>query len=332
MAALEKALQLDPQGFTVLRLMGRVCFAGAQLARGAMYLERAQGLRPADVEVNYLLGRYWLERNDNDRAVYFLMQAEDSPERQITSTHTPLAAFYLGIALQLGGYHLAAAKEYEHFLEVSELPVPGYRYDAELSYLINMQWASHLAAAENYARLGDYHAALGHYRLAAEARPDDAFIGSRLVNALVHDGQGPAARTAALALVTAAKGSEDGVKLLGWTYRATGHEAELIGDLRAQLQGTGRGAADEQAAAVTVAGMQEYLGQKLEAVRTLAEYLRGHPTNLEVLGRLLKRVDTGAALAVGMRAAAEAMAADREHALEVVKLFVPVAEGQAGTM
>ena len=103
LAVMQKALQLDPQGFTVLRLMGRVCFAGAQLARGAMYLERAQGLRPADVEVNYLLGRYWLERNDNDRAVYFLMQAEDSPERQITSTHTPLAAFYLGIALQLGG-------------------------------------------------------------------------------------------------------------------------------------------------------------------------------------------------------------------------------------
>ncbi len=334
MTALEKALQLDPQGFTVLRLMGRVCFAGNQLARGAMYLERAQHMRPQDVEVNYLLGRYWLERNDYDQAVYFLMQAEDSPERLITSTHTPLSAFYLGIALQLGGYHLAAAKEYEHFLEVSELPIPGYRYDAELSYLINMHWASHLAAAENFARLGDYHAALPHYKSAGAARPDDAFIGSRLVNALVHDGQMVLAKNAALTLVSATRGSEDAVKLLGWTYQAAGRQADPIADLRAHLKTAPglTGATGEQAAAVTLSATQEYLGHKMDALRTLADFLDQHPTNMEVLGRLLKRVNFGDEFAIGLRAATAAIAADRANSPAVWRLFAPVAEGRAGAM
>ena len=36
MDALEKALALDPDSFTVLRCMGRVCFAASQLARGSI--------------------------------------------------------------------------------------------------------------------------------------------------------------------------------------------------------------------------------------------------------------------------------------------------------
>jgi tetratricopeptide (TPR) repeat protein len=331
--ALEKALQLDPQAFTVLRLMGRVCFASSQLARGAMYLQRAQALRPRDVEVNYLLGRYWIERNDFDKASYFLLLAAASPERQITSTFTPLSAFYLGIALQLDGYHLAAAHEYERFLELAEMPVPGYRYDGELGYLINMQWAAHLASAENFARLGDYHAALPHYRAAAAARPDDPFITSRLVNALVRDGQPAPAQKAALALVSVTNGGDDAVRLLGWTYQAAGRESDLIADLRARLQiSASSNPASEQAAAITLAATQEYLGRKLEAQRTLGDYLERHPANLDVLGRLLKRVDSAPAFALALNAAADAIAARRDDSLAVLRLFVPVSEGQAGAM
>ena len=102
---LEKALALDPNAFTVLRLMGRVCFASSQLPRGSIYLQRAYALHPSDVEVNYLLGRYWLERKDSDRAVSHLLQADDSPERALSSAQTPLVSFYLARALQADGYH-----------------------------------------------------------------------------------------------------------------------------------------------------------------------------------------------------------------------------------
>ena len=331
MAALEQALQLDPQGFTVLRLMGRVCFAASQLARGVMYLQRAVVLRPEDVEVNYLLGRYFLERNDNERAVYYLMQAEDSPMRQVTSIQTPLSAFYLGLALQQAGYHLAAAKEFEHFLEVSELPVPGYRYDAELSYLINMQWASQLSAAENYARVGEYRAALPRYKSASGARPDDAFITSRLVNALVHDGQAQAAQKAALSLLSATRGSEDAAKLLGWTYHAAGRDADLMRDLRGYLQSKGESdSAQDQAAAITLASAQEFLGDKGGAMLTLSRYLDGHPVDMDVLGRMIKRADSDAGYMQAIQAAARTIAADRGKTEDVVRLWTAAAEGALG--
>ncbi len=240
---LEKSLALDPQAFTVLRLMGRVCFAASQLARGSMYLERAQKLRPNDVEVNYLLGRYWLERKDAERAVYYLMLAADSPEQQSTSTQMPLSAFYLARALQAGGFHEAAAKEFEHFMDLAAIPVPGYRYDRELSYLIDEEWATHLSAGENYAVVGEYAAALRHYRTAAESQSRDVFIASRLVNALSHTGNLGAARAEALALLAAVRteasgndaDTQDAIRLVAWTYRASGLEKALIADLSARL-------------------------------------------------------------------------------------------------
>ena len=57
-----------------------------------------------------------------------------------------------------------------------------------MNYLLNMQWATHLSAAENDARIGNYHTALPHYRAASSARPEDPFIASRLVSALGRDG------------------------------------------------------------------------------------------------------------------------------------------------
>ena len=326
---LEKSLQLDPQGFTVLRLMGRVCFAASQLARGAMYLERAHGIRPNDVEVNYFLGRYWLERSDTDHAIYYLMQAEDSPEKLATSTQTPLASFYLGIALQAAGYHAAAAKEYEHFLELAALPVPGYRYDPELSYLITMLWASHLAAAENYARLGSFGPAVPHYQFAAAARPEDVFIGSRLVNALVHDNKPLLAKKAALALLASTHASDDAIKLLGWSYGVAGTESSLIADLRAYLQAQGASPEKDATAAITLASTQESLGKKAEAFATLQKYLDSRPTDLNVLGRLLKRVDSPGTFRAALISAAAAIAADRALTEDVIKVFLPAAEGPA---
>src|SRR5206468_2813016 len=120
-------------------------------------------------------------RKDLDRAVYYLMRADDSPQRVASSTQTPLSAFYLARALQGAGFHRAAAKEYERYLEISALPVPGYRYDRELSYLIDEQWAAHLAAAENDVLADNYAASVPHYQAAAAAEPKDAFIASRLV-------------------------------------------------------------------------------------------------------------------------------------------------------
>jgi predicted Zn-dependent protease len=326
MDALENALQLDPDAFTVLRLMGRVCFAASQLARGSMYLERAQRLRPTDVEVNYLLGRYWLERKDADRAAYFLLLADGSPAAQQTSTQTPLSAFYLARALQAAGFHRAAARAFERFLDLAALPVPGYRYDRELGYLIDEAWAARLGAAENFAAAGDAAAAIPHYLKAAAAQPKDLYIHARLVYALARLRQFDAARATAFALLADTAGADDAVALLAWTYRATGREADLVPDLRRRI----RPGADDPAAVTTLAAAEDYLGRPADAFRTLQAYLADHPANLDVLGRLLKRVDSADTFAAALRAAAAALAADPARHDAVLAAYLPVAQGPAG--
>ncbi len=318
---LDKALALDPNAFTVLRLMGRVCFASSQLARGALYLQRAQQQRPTDVEVNYLLGRYWLERKDFDRAVYYLLQADDSPERAISSAETPLVSFYLARAFQSAGFHKAAAAEYNQFLETAALPVPGYRYDRELNYLIEEQWATHLAVAENDVMIGDYARALPHYDEAAREEPNDAFIASRYVNALIHTGKTADARQSALALVAAAKGSDDSLQLLAWVYKVDHRDSQLVPDLRGYLKSE---SGDDPAAALTLAATLDYVGQKDAAFATLDDYLQTHPTNLDVLARLLKRVNSPDTFSrAGPPPHALDAAPDKHDA--VIELFTPIA-------
>jgi tetratricopeptide (TPR) repeat protein len=321
---LDKALALDPNAFTVLRLMGRVCFASSQLARGSLFLQRAYAIDPNDVEVNYLLGRYWLERKEFPRAVSHLMQAADSPERRISSAQTPLVSFYLSRALQSAGYHKAAAAEYERFLETIKLPVAGYRYDRELNYLIEESWASELSAAENDVLVGDYAAALAHYRVAYHHEPNDPFIISRLTNALVHVNRGGEARETALSLVTETQGSDDSIKLLAWSYKATGRENELLADLRNRA-----GMSDSAASTLTLAAAQDYLGQSSAAFDTLRAYVEKHPDDLNVLGRLVKRADSTQNFVQIIKTAAAVLARNPDKSAAIVELLTPAAKAPA---
>ncbi len=318
MEFLEKSLQLDPNAFTVLRLMGRVCFAASQLARGSLYLQKAQQAHPQDVEVNYLLGRYWLERKDADRAIYFLSLAESSPERTMSSAQAPLTAFYLARAYQASGYHAAAAAEYEEFLRITALPIPGYRYDRELNYLIEEDWATQLAIAENRVLVGDYASAVTSYQLANQDHPQDAFIQSRLINAEMHANLSKDARSRAIAWAAQGKGSDDSLKLLTWVYHADGNDAALIPDLQAQLASQ----ANDADSVTTLAAALDYVGQKTIAFTTLRDYAHAHPDNLIVLAQLLKRISSPEMFSAGLRASAQSLSADTAKREDILTLFL----------
>ncbi|HVX85507.1 MAG TPA: tetratricopeptide repeat protein [Phycisphaerae bacterium] len=307
MDALEKSLALDPNAFTVLRLMGRVCFAASQLARGSVYLQRAYRIAPGDMEVNYLLGRYYLERKDNDRAVFYLLNADRVMARG--EAQAPLISFYLARALQDAHYHAAAAQALDEFLAEAALPVPGYRYDRELSYLLEEQWAGDLEAAENEVAIGEWKKAADHFKEALDQQSDDPYIASRLMNAQVH-ARGPAqgiaaARQTALTFVKYADGSSDALALLIWAYRAARAQDQLIPDLRAAVA-----AATPARRAQVLAAAYEALGQKDAAFNALRAYAQGNPKDLAALGRLLARIESPAEFSEALRAAAATAAAD----------------------
>lgn len=317
---LDKSLGLDPEAFTVLRLMGRVCFASNQLARGNFYLQRAQALRPGDVEVNYLLGRYFLETKEWPRAIHYLLLADESPERSPSAAQTPLVSFHLARAFQSAGYFLAAAHEYEDFLRLVSQPLAAYRYDRELNFLVDEQWGVDLAAAENYALVGDYAQALGHYQAAASDHPDNHYIAGRLIAAEAQVGNSDQAIRAALKLLGDAHSSEPAVALLVWTYRAAGREAQMLPDLRQRLESS----PDKAAAAQAMASVLDRVGKAAEALAVLQEYQKREPGNLAIAGALLTRLDQAGDYWAALSVAGRALAAAPEKSDEIVKLFGPL--------
>ncbi|MEI8194703.1 MAG: tetratricopeptide repeat protein, partial [Phycisphaerae bacterium] len=277
---LDQALRLDPQAFDVLRLMGRVCFASNQIARGSLYLERAWALHPDDVEVNYLLGRYWLERKQPITAIYHLARAQRSPETSLSAPVTPINTFYLARALQSAGYSLAAAQQYEAVLDLITQPFAGYHFDPDVAGLIQERALVHLAAADNFARVDELKAAIAHDRAALELSPGNAFITARLVGALVRLNQADEANRQALQLALDQKGSDDSIALLTWAYRQTGRQDRLLADVQSQTGTDGIGR-------LALARLQQKLGHQSEALTTLLQYQKEHPEKLDLLPTLV---------------------------------------------
>ncbi len=303
MEALDKALELDPNSFAVIRLMGQVCFAAGQLPRGSLYLQRAAISHPDDIDVNLLLGRYWLERKEWDTAVYYFMRANASPEMAIGSANYPLVSFYLARALQSGGYLQLAGTQYETFLTQISEPRPAYRYDRELNYLIDQDWAVELAAAECFSAVGDTRGALLHYQAAMDHQPDQPYLVGQVVLADVKANAFPDAISAALNLVNLSNASEESINLLMWAYGRAARQDKIIEDLEAR----GKNEPDESTATLALAAVEEKMGQKDAAVATLARYLRAKPGDLPVLDRMVALAKEADAFGPGFNALAIAL-------------------------
>ena len=122
-----------------------------------------------------------------------------------------------------------------------------------------------------------------------EEEPNDAFIASRHVNALIHSGRTDRGPASCLALVAATKGSDDSLPTprLGLRGRPPRQGTRRRSPQLPEI-GKRRRSLHRPALAATL----DYVGQKDAAFATLDDYLQAHPTNLDVLGRLLKRVNS----------------------------------------
>lgn len=320
---LDKALRIDPQAFDVLKLMGQVCFANNQVARSSLYLQRAWNLRPDDLEVNALLGQYWAQRREWPTAIQFFLNAEKSPDRTVNSPLTPLTEFYLAHAFQQAGYHHEAAVSFEAVLSMLAEPVASYRYDHDLVFLMHEDWALHLAAAENFYVTQDWSNALRHYLQAANDRPADTYIHSRIVacHILLKDKQTGLIR--ALELVEKAQGSEQSLALLNWAYRTAGRESRLVKDLEKFVASHTAGAGPVMA----LANVQERNGKSDDAIKTLRNYLAANSNQSAVLRPLLRLARQQHREEIGFDVLVGWLSAHPDQAAEVREMLWSLVEG-----
>jgi tetratricopeptide (TPR) repeat protein len=233
------------------------------------------------VEINYLIGRLYLDSGHDLAAVAFLIRAIQSPQRDDYQVLTPLAELHLARALRQAGCYAAAAHSLERFLDLAGREIPSYHYDRDLSFVLDELWAVHLAAAEDFARAGAPAAAVPHYRAALAHDPDDIFILSRLAAAEAAGGFPSAARTRALDLVHTQHGAPPAVALLVWVFQQTGvpPAPALSSEVAAGHPRPG--------VLLALASLEEQAGHAPVAARLLAEYLDEHPTDQTVLQRLM---------------------------------------------
>jgi tetratricopeptide (TPR) repeat protein len=329
MDLLRRANQLDPKSFPILSLMGQISFVNNQLSTGSMYLKEAHMLRPADVETSALLGRYFVELKEWPTAIWLLGTADASKERIRNSPTEAKVVFHLARALHAGGYYMAAAESFERFLGMMGTAITAYRYDPELVFLNNDDWAIRLMAAEDYAALGQLNKALPHYRAASAGvmkRPIDndgkAYVLSREIVALARLKQSPEQlMQSALKLVGPTRGSEQSIELLAWVARQVGKEDAALALLEKEAL------KDENEnggyTVLALSGVQERFGHKEAALASLEKYFLHKATETAVLDRLVRLAEELKRPAVAFGALAAALDADPERAAEIRRqLFV----------
>ena len=317
MELLTQSLRLDPHAFTVLRLMGRVCFVNNKLASGSRYLLEAHRIHPQDVEVAYLLGRYFAEQKEWITAIAYLGAADESRERVPQSVDAAKVSFELARAMHSGGYYTAAAAEFEEFLAQANTPVAAYRYDRELSYVIDEKWAVRLNLAEDYVAAGAYAKALPHYRAAMETSKNDQYVISRMAAAQAKAGEADGAIRSALRLVMASNASDPSVALLLWVYRQSGREGQIVEDLSKRAQGTDHASA----AILALAGVQEKLGNKAAALAALQQYITGEPGDAGVVDRLVRLAKSEGKPEAAFMGIARAMGQESEKVEDLRRAF-----------
>ena len=156
---LEAAAKLDPYGFEVFRDLGhayQVTAGGPPSDRSLTALEKAAALRPDTLDLQYELGRQYLERADTPHALERLRLARLTTDYR-TDKRADLAAlvdFFLARALRQDGYTRAALGEYASLVKRLAHPAITARSDAELVYFVNHPQLL-------YAEIGELHEKMG---------------------------------------------------------------------------------------------------------------------------------------------------------------------------
>lgn len=230
---LERALELDPDSFAINYALGRAHETGrSHDEQSVLAFERAAAINPDHLELQTNLGRQYLARGDDDKALAHLRLAVQTSAYRADEPGAAVADLFLGRALQERGYDRAALEQYATLLRRVQGQSGTLRGDPHLAFLITNQL--YIDIGDLYARNGMYADALAIYQPVAAREPADFDVQARVVRALMGLRRFGEAADRARANVVRFRASKQSLALLRGVHRASGSE---------------RGAADELAAA-----------------------------------------------------------------------------------
>lgn len=311
--ALQRAQRLAPNAAPVVRLMGMIYATSGNRVRGAQLLEQAVRLNPDDIESLVHLAMHAQDQGRDADAIATFHRALTlaKARRDLDPALLPLARFYLGNALERGGYDAAAIQQYTPYLELPRHFARSTAMVRELVFLYRQRAATWQTVGDLHNRLGDTTAALEAYRHAVETEGGDPLgVMSRVVYTHARRGEAEAAWDAAIQVVQQVPGDERGAAMVRYLVEVG---AAAAADTQAIARLYREGGRPTSLALALV----ELLPPD-EAIALMNEHLASQPTDVQVYRRLIAQVWTGQAddmngAVAAVRAAAAAI--DREPAV-----------------
>ncbi|MFI5378598.1 MAG: tetratricopeptide repeat protein [Tepidisphaerales bacterium] len=323
---LKQALEKDPESYELNFAMGNLVAAGNfGNDQAVKYLEKAHAIDPDHIELQLLLGRHYLAKNDLDKAIEHLRLALQTTEYRRRLESAAKANLFLARALGQKGYDTAAIDQYNKLFNRMQTRL-NPRLDPELYYLLARPETLYIQAGQLNEKHGRYDRAAGLYQKAIDREQNSLDYKAYAVRLLIRMGKLEEARHAAADLVVEHRANPQAIDLLRQVCKARGNEKDLLTELEAILRERpedrfivfavadqlatagqiaeaerimGKAVADSKGDAIVVSRLFDFYiarQQNIEAARLIVDALARRPEALEEFERLwlkLLRVSAG---------------------------------------
>jgi len=185
-AMLKRAVAADPASFELRRALARAYLGSGGANDDAIAaLNEAARIKPDDLEVQSLLGRQYLAKQQVDKAIEHFrlgMQTEGYKRDEETAAIVDL---FLARALQTDGYDKAALQEYDRLLQRLSEPGMASRGSPELLYLSSRVDLLDADIGRLHEKRGEYPQALKAFEAALGKDPTNFELQARVVKILI---------------------------------------------------------------------------------------------------------------------------------------------------
>jgi tetratricopeptide (TPR) repeat protein len=229
---IEKALELDPDSFELNFALGRAYLeANGSMDRALAALGRAAGINPNSIDVQFELGRVYQVRSDTPRAIEQFRLARLTDDYRQGDVLAAVVDYRLAVLLEQQGYTRAALQCFRNLQYRLEHPSSASRMAPEIAFLMARPESLHEAMGMLYEKLGDTAEALESYRRVADRAPNDFDAQARVVKMLARLDRRADATAAAAELVKRFHASPASLELMRTVWRDFHSEEAFVQQL-----------------------------------------------------------------------------------------------------